>query len=155
MGISNNAILAFGFAMGDEVELPECLNIVSDNDDEEIEDSYETFDDMVVAKSGLAEPEGVREYDNGNNSPAWKEYYKKVDEIKATCPIELVWYCSCDYPMYFIALKNTKETALRGYVEKVSMREIRPEEIVVFKDFCKKYEIEYEDPAWSIFSMNG
>lgn len=150
MGVSNNAILAFGFALGDECERPQCLNVEGDEDD-----TYETFDDMVLAKSGLQEPEGKQEYKSKDNSPEWKHYYQKANEIMAACPVEIVWYCSYDYPMYFIALKGTEQKAYRGYAEKVTMREIKPEEIAAFKSFCEEYEIEWEEPAWSIFSMNG
>lgn len=146
MGVSNDSILAFGFSL--EEDRPDCLD-----DDEG--SSYETFDDMVIAKSGLKEPNDNTEYEHNATSPEWVEYYKKVNEIKATCPVEMHWFCSYEYPMYFISLKGTEKKASRGYVEEVNTDKIAEQAIEKFKQFCESYNIEWQTPKWYIFGMNG
>ena len=143
MGVSNDAILAFGFSLE---ERPECLDIDGKN--------YENFSDMVIDLE-LKEPNDSFEYPNDNNSPEWGKYYEDIKKIKENCPLELIWFCSYEYPMYFIALKGTKIQANRGYTELASMRNISAEDMDKLKDFCKKYSIDFKEPNWFLFSMNG
>lgn len=145
MSVSNDSILAFGFSL--EEELPECLNNAEGS-------SYENFEDMLIAKS-LVEPDSAHEYKSQAVTPAWIEYYKKVDEVKAACPVELVWFCSYEYTMYFMSLKGTKKSASRGYTEEVNTYAVSEEDIAKFKSFCEDYDIEWQEPKWYIFGMNG
>lgn len=145
MSTSNDAIVAFGFNL--EEERPNCLNI-------DQFDSYEKFDDMLV-KTTLQEPQENFEYEMKNNSPQWEKYYKEAQEIKNKCPVELIIFCSYEYTMYFIALKNTEIRASRGSVKNVKMKDISEKEIQEFKNFCQKYDIKWVEPQWSLFGMNG
>ena len=144
MGVSNDAILAFGFSL--EENRPECL--------ESNDKNYEGFSDMVVDLE-LKHPNDSFEYRRSDNSPEWRNYYEEVQKIKAECPVELIWFCSYEYPMYFVALKDTKIKARRGDIEMVKMRNISSQELDKLKDFCKKYSIEWKEPNWFLFGMNG
>ena len=146
MSKSNDAILAFGFSL--EELRPECL------ESSDLSQNYENFEDMVVALN-IIEPDKCFEYEGDSNSPEWKKYYEKVKKIKEACPVELIWFCSYDYPMYFVALKNTKITAHRSYTKLANLRNISIEELDKLKEFCKEYKIKWKEPNWFLFGMNG
>lgn len=82
---------------------------------------------------------------------------KAFDKEKGQFPFELVNYCSGDYPMYMLALKDGYSNS-RGY-----LTEIKPEEMTVdeekkkeLMDFCEKYELEFtEGPGWFLSSYWG
>jgi hypothetical protein len=155
MGISNNAILAFGFSL--EENKPTCLekrDCNSDSYDEDEGDSFESFDEMIVNRK-LTPPPGEYQYESQTKSSLWIEYHKKANELEKACPVTLEWFCSYDYPMFFIALKGTVSTAHRGYVKNVELKTISQSELDAFRKFCEDYNIEWKEPSWSIFSMNG
>jgi hypothetical protein len=147
MSRSNNAILAFGFSV--EEDKPSCLD-----DENALGGSYENFEDLMVAKL-LKKPSTIFEHNTGKNSPEWSDYYKKAQEIKTDCCLTLEWFCSYEYPMYFIALKETVTTAHRSNVESVNTYHIKDEKLEKFKQTCINLGIAYKEPKWCIFSMNG
>lgn len=57
--------------------------------------------------------------------------------------------------MYFLALRGSKTTARRGSPEKVATNPPDPQTIAAMRKFCEEHGIEWEEPAWHIFSMWG
>lgn len=131
MGVSTDAIVAFGFNLGEE--LPESLLATLDADEESWDFEY-----WVAARLGVADLE-------------WPERRKAVDAF----PFEIITHCSYDYPMYFLAASDTTQRARRGYPEALAMKEASPEQVQAMRDFCGEFEIEWEDPRWHLFSLWG
>lgn len=129
MGVSTNAILAFGFDLGDE--LPEALTQM----DEDADESWE-FEAWLESRLGVANDD-----------------YKVRRAAVEAFPFDLVTHCSYDYPMYFLAARGTEQTARRGYPEPVTMKEATPEQVQAMRDFCAEFEIEWKEPKWQIFSL--
>jgi len=72
--------------------------------------------------------------------------------------VELIAYCSYDYPMYILAAKGTEINAHRGSVKKlipeklIFDRSVNDEKI---RAFCEEYGIEYKQPEWLLNTING
>ena len=89
-------------------------------------------------------------------SQYWGEYHEflKINPV----PVELVNYCSGDFPMYILAIPETCKAARRGHPEKFDPSElvVTARQIEVLLDFCKTHAIEFEgDPAWYLSSYWG
>lgn len=89
------------------------------------------------------------------------EYYgeqRDFAEQSPKLPVELVNFCSYDYPIYVLAIPETCKSARRGYPErfvptKLVFTDEQKEDLL---EFCKTYEIEFEDgPAWYLSSFWG
>lgn len=133
MGTSANAILAFGFDLGEE--LPEALTHIDPEDDDA--DGWE-FDQWIVERLGLAD----------------QDYDVRRSAVQAF-PFDLITHCSYDYPMYFLAARGTEQVARRGYPTAVAMKEATPEQVQAMRDFCAEFGIEWSEPQWQIFSLWG
>lgn len=137
MGISTNAILAFGFDLGEE--LPESL--LGDSE-------YFDFEEWFASnKFSEAEPP------HGDYDRDWPDYWRRKREAIAALPYDVISHCSGDYPMYFLAARGTDLTASRGYPAKVVMPEISSDAIEAMRQFCTEAGIEWKEPDWHIFSM--
>ena len=86
------------------------------------------------------------------------EYYTHQSEFESAhpCPVELVNYCSYDYPMYIVAVSRTFLSCSRGYPEEIVVL-IPPlsEEKGKLIKFMDTYFGEYEDPKWWLSSLYG
>jgi len=135
MGQSTDALMAFGFDLGEE--MPESFTYDED-------DGFEA-DEFLL-----------RDYDV--TIPEWtpgigQDYWRKKDELIAGLPVEIITHCSGEYPMYFLAVRGTEHQARRGYPEKAPQRAIEQSEIDALRAFCEKHGIEWQEPSWHIFSM--
>lgn len=136
MGQSTDGILTFGVDLG---EYKDFMSIKGDDGD-----YSHDWDDFLYKISG------IEKYD-----------YSKLIEFEEALGVELVQYCSCDYPMYILSVAGTTTNVSRGYVEEIDPIEmaISPAQVAVLKDFWDKYivvehpeydENYYEDPPeWS------
>ena len=86
------------------------------------------------------------------------QYYAEKREFEKTipdCSVCLVNCCSCDYPMYILALKDSCLCARRGYPESFNPEQLKIKTKVLL-DFCEKYGIEHEnEPKWYLSSYWG
>jgi len=131
MGVSSDGILVFGIELGREDELPEFLYT---EDGDEIE-----FDEMVDAELGISD------LSYGERAEARKAY-----------PVDLVWHCSYDYPMYILAVPGTEVSASRGYPHEFTdgLPTVTQEQIDALKAWAAERDIEGE-PCWILTSMYG
>lgn len=141
MGQSTNAIMAFGFDLGEE--LPDSFEANAEDDGED-DGGFES-DDFLL-----------RDYDAG--IPEWQpglspDYWKDKRDALAKIPVDLIQHCSGDYPMYFLAVRGTQRTATRGNPTQASQYLIGQDEIDALRAFCDKHGIEWQEPKWYIFSM--
>src|SRR5688572_2990968 len=117
MGVSTDAIIAFGFDLGEE--LPESL--MTDADGEESFDWWNWLDIYL----GLGE----------------EEDYKVRSDARKSFPLDVITHCSYDYPMYFLAISGTENRADRGTPEDVSLSDVDAEKIEFMRAFCEKHGI--------------
>lgn len=91
------------------------------------------------------------------------KYYEEKEEFEKKnkkLPIELVNYCSCDVPMYIIAVKGSTFIGNRGYPLEFNILSLTTKETVENKniliEFCKKHKIEHgKGPEWYLSSYGG
>jgi hypothetical protein len=145
MGTSTNATVAFGFDLGDE--LPEKFRDTECDDD----DGGFDWEDIAAAEAGVIAPDG--EY--SSDDPRWPKYWDAKRKAAKRSAITLITHCSGDYPCYFLAINGTEVCASRGTPEKLNPKTIDPAHLQAMKDFCEKYEIEWQEPAWHVFSYWG
>jgi len=145
MGVSTDAILAFGFDLGDEEDQSLASRLGA------ADDEFEDFEDWIAVQAGAVYPAGH----SGIDSPEYQAYRAKRDAAISACPVEMVMHCSHDYPMHFIAVRGTKSRAWRGSPQAIIAGPVAPELIDAMRAFCEAHGIEWQEPAWHIFSMWG
>lgn len=129
MGQSTDAIIAYGFEIGEEDELPEFIGDAED------------FDDYLDKLSGLPY------YGEPGHSFADQRAFREQ------CPAELIGHCSGDYRMYILAVRGTQVLASRGSPVDVtnSFDTVEADKLDAFKKWCTERGIEGE-PKWLLFS---
>lgn len=129
MGVSSDGMLYFGFQVGGEEERPEWLG------------EYEDFDDWLVGQSALPE-----------DAP-----YEERKKVIEACPAELQLFCSYDYPMYILGIRDAEHCVNRGYLKEIGAAElaVEPAKIEAFKTWCAGQGIEWQEPKWLLCSMYG
>lgn len=149
VGVSTNAILAFGFDLGVE-GAEELAELFMPGVDTEEDESFE-FDEWIATQAGVVYPEEH----SGIDSPEFEDYSTKREAAIAACPVEVITHCSYDYPMYFLALRGTKISASRGYPVAITTPTPTAEQIAAMRAFCEQHGIEWQEPSWHIFSLWG
>lgn len=142
MGVSTNALIAFGFDLGEagdrEVDLSELFPDPDGGDEPQL-------DEWLLEKAGVV-------FKNGMN---YDDFKKKRDKVLAACPVALVEHCSNEHPMYLLAVRGTVKVARRGYAEPFELPQVSQEQIEAAKAFCDEHGIEWETPKWTLFSYWG
>jgi len=139
MGQSTDAILCYGFSLGDEEgETPVFLRAPEEDEDGEDKD----FDQFLLEKYA---PELVE----------WQlEYYDKRQAAINAVGVKLVRHCSCEYPMYILAASASVTEASRG--NPVDMGQHITGDITAWtaalKKFCADTDVEYKEPSWILCS---
>lgn len=140
MGQSTDAIIAFGFDLGEDLSDFKGLTEARKH-----EDGFTAgFDEMI----------GIKPY----KTEGWVSFAED-ERIRAEAPVALIRHCSVDYPMYFLAVPGTEQRASRGDPVDLEKRlpEISSGQLSAFISWCMKYEIELprSGPSWHIFSDWG
>ena len=153
MGISSDGQLSYGIPFDEDFVFP-----WSEYVDGEIYEWWEVengYTPLYHVFSGgeyapgftKDDPRVYEEYDNNNR-------WRKENPI----PIELVMYCSYDYPTYLIAAPEYNYSVSRGYASKIRLPS--HEEIAKYRktivDFCNKWGIEMPcEPDFYLTSLYG
>lgn len=142
MGTSTDAIIAYGFDLGAEEDLPEHLSALLCKHEHEVEPA-------------LAE-------DHGLNWPAWQAgggyaaYEAAQNAVLKQIPIDLIAHCSGEYTMYFLAARGSNQKARRGYPQALEPADLNADKFAPAVDamraFCDRHGIEWQEPKWHIFS---
>lgn len=142
MGVSTDAIIAFGISLPED--LPEAFKETVGEDLD--------FESYIYGLSGIQRPSLSYE-----NTQVWEAYWNSRREALAKFPLELITHCSGEYPMYILAARGTRIEARRGYPE-----EFNPKNLVVAEDkvdalrtFCEQCDIPCQNPGWLLFSYWG
>lgn len=149
MGVSTDAIIAFGFDLGEDK--PECM------------EEYDDFEDFIAHAEGWADP-------SPSGSPEWDAWYKTHEpemkaaweekrKIVAACPVEIIYHCSCEWAMFVVAIRGTETRAWRGSPRELGTAEtvlrVDPARVERAKAWCEKVGIPWSEPKWLLFSMWG
>ncbi len=184
MGVSTDGILVFGVDIGEDQEGMPWTSQLEEETDDEVEDPEETegedFEGFVYQLAGVPSMASLwEEYyawekqwktgDYVHDSEALDTYHRlnpewdrKLSEIYALrhkaleeCPVELIYHCSLDYPMYILGLKGHVHRARRGYPEVVESLEVDPVMLARAQEYCKMAKIPFESPRWLLASLWG
>lgn len=142
MGQSTNAIIAYGFDLGDE--LPESL--------QSLMSEYEgDSEEVLAADIGIELPQYTAGCD-------YSAYSASRNAGLADLKIDLITHCSGEYPMYFLAARGSNKLASRGNPTSLSARDLDDGKfdqgvIDAMHAFCDRHDIEWQIPQWHIFSM--
>lgn len=152
MTVSTNGQIAYGIVFDEGYEFPWS----AEESEDDIQDwwrrvngfkqSFELFD---------AEGNFINGVEDKTKTSAYFDEQREFDKARPL-PVELVNYCSCDCPMYMLAVPNVGETARRGYPEKFKPEalSVSPKQHQALMDFIKKYIPECdEEPGWYLTSL--
>lgn len=155
MGISTDGIIAFGWIFEDGFEFPWDFE-PWDSDEEswwmdvnEYQPLYSPFTDDGNYAEGFSRGDSriSKEYDN--------QFKWKMDN---PLPVEVLNYCSYEYPLYALVLPETIIRCSRGYPEKLPMtlKTPTPLQIEELNSFVQKYNIEVDsEPSYHLMSFFG
>ena len=155
MGISSDGQICYGISFDEDYEFP--WNGEWDGEADDIDswwlfevckykNPFELFDDDGEWIGGI---EATKEQRDAYFAP--RRAFKKAHPL----PVELVWHCSYEYPMYILATPGSVLTASRGYPKAIESLEARPSEVAALMAFCKEYNLEGDGPKWWLSSMCG
>lgn len=132
MGVPSDGVLYFGFQVGGEDEVPEWLEDVEDHE----------FDTFLCQKAGLT-----------YETSTWEERKKIID----ACPADLGQFCSYEYPMYVLFIREEEYRAYRGDIVELDLQEMQVEQKYIdeFKAWCLANDIKWQEPKWLLCSMYG
>ena len=144
MGVSTDAILAFGFDLGEEEELPEQLLELLQKHEHDV-------DDALADDHGFELPE----YEVGCD---YKEFAAKQAAAHAKLKICLIDHCSGECTMYFLAARGSERAASRGNPTALEPADFDTgrfgqDVLDAMRAFCDRHGIEWQEPKWHIFSM--
>jgi hypothetical protein len=162
MGVSTDAILAYGYDLGggDEWqvrELDEYGGLIPDTGgwvpDPETEDDYDLIE---LAERHLLNASGFTEtYEDGR-----KDYFARERAAKESLGVEFETYCSDESPMYLLAAKVL--TVARGYVEDaaafiLAAEQARPEMDAKLRAAVEALGVTpvQDEPKWLLVSYWG
>jgi len=140
MGVSTNAILFYGIAYDDDVEMP-------------WEDEIMDPEDFYARARGAKIPTVEYEMDKRAHERFWDERRK----LMRASGVEIGRHCSDRYPMLYLATRETEITAYRGFPKTVDPKGLVPPKDAdkKLKDFCETMGLPYRQPEWTLVSYWG
>lgn len=149
MGVSTDGILAFGILLGDE-DYP-----WGESDFEDWILSF--YPETTLIKPPI--PEDWRKKTPAE-AAAWAEYWQSKRTLLAQINVGCVDYCSSDYPMYALTVKDSVIQCSRGYPTKLTPDQLQEMATQAesysntLKRFCERAKISGE-PSWYLMSNMG
>lgn len=155
MGQSTDAYLFYGICFDE--------GALHDEDDEYTE-PQERLKRKLLEWSGFNEPEpefpeSARGRGRTPEWEAWKVLHDawEARKVAATLGVEVDAHCSCDYPMYFLTVKDIFFQAWRGDPKEIPLQELAQRDTseldARLKQACELMNWPYEQPKWYIASM--
>lgn len=165
MSSDTSGIVTFGVAVEEEHTLPfpwpPEYDDAQERDDDAHDDERGELGFYLARRQGIACPydDLGPEYDHDSGwatgyEPAdWDErtdaWHSAAMQAEKDAPIEIVWFCSYDCPMYIVALKGTTVMARCGEPQELLLPTIDPSRIEAAALFCKANGIlPFEQPKW-------
>jgi len=152
MGLSTNGEISYGVLFDEGYEFPWGDKDIDDwwLDVNGFKHSFEIFDEHGEYLNGVRPSDDVID-----------KWFEEKEDFKKTIPplpVEMVNYCSGDYPMYILAIPGTVQTANRGYPTKVSPGDmmISDSSLNSFREFITRFELKPSDTEnWYLTSYMG
>lgn len=153
MSVSTDGQICFGVLLEEGAELP--WN--DESYDGDIENWWLAINGF---KSSVEIYDEKGEYIGGkrpDDATITKYFDEKHDFLKKHPVLELVNYCSGDYPMYILAVPRTVLSASRGYPHEFnpSLLYVTDNERNSLVAFCKEHGLEVGEPRWYLSSYWG
>ena len=153
MGMSTDGQLCYGVRFDEGFEFPWA--------DKDIEDWWR--DTILGFKPSIEIFDSNGEYLNGKRPSdeqidAFFEERKAFSEKNKKLPVELVNYCSGDYPSYILAIPGSCKTANRGYPCIITDADMKVDAAAVeaLRAFLKEFELTPEgEEGWYLSSYLG
>lgn len=146
MGQSTDALLMYGFEIGDSEDGPMFWE---DEPDEDDAPEWETF---VAAKLGVPHPGDYSE----DKLPEFQVYWEAKRQVIAELGVEIERHCSGDYPIYVLTVKDSVSRAWRGDAKTFDVLPIaEPDWDQQLRSFCELVGIEPKKPTWLLASYWG
>lgn len=146
MGVSTDGILFYGILLDEDIDY-KFQNYYDEDTSEDIEVDWEEY---YAKQVGVIPPK--EEYDDTNPGD-YQKFWKESREAVAESHCEIGVHCSFDYPMYYVAVKEFRNS--RGFSTEISDLSVTYNLVEKLKSFCKIMEIEYQDPKWYLVSVWG
>jgi hypothetical protein len=137
MSTSTDAILFYGFACDDGDKNHEILC----GTDDEPEDGDDEADPQEASEA------------------RWRKAFDlpslaDVEKHQEKYPVVIGHHCTCDYMMYYVAIRKTELTASRGCPEKVRSFRVGLEWDDQLREFCKRMGLRAPKQfGWCLVSM--
>ena len=141
MGISSDAIIAYGIDLGEEWQ-----DLVPWNEED-------GFDDWYRARAGLPE------WEDGMSPEESSAFFAERRAVSETSPVADIYHCSYDYSMLILAVPGTELRAYRGDPKELpGLLDLDNEKVEAFRAALNEWGVlplKGEEPRWLLFSMFG
>lgn len=167
MGVSTDACIAFGVDYGEEAPWVDEEGEERFDSDELVkllpeyaalgQDPWEAIPDEVFAHGASPDFQTWKQ-----QNPQWEArrnaHVAATEKPETRVPITIETHCSCDYPMYIVAIKGTAHKAWRGDPKTLDLsdmiRSVNSDDLRRAAAFCEEYGIcDFEDPKWLLYSL--
>lgn len=156
MGTWATATLAFGFDLGSEEDArkifltPQIFH-PEDRLNEEDGDTWHDYDILNIYQEWCALQKGMLR--PPVKSHKWEEFTKVANQFKEEYPLTLIIYNTYGrYSGHFLALKSTEQT---GYQQKPKPIKTYDVDVSIFKEYCEKFNVPYQEPQWQMLCHYG
>lgn len=155
MGVSTDGQICYGILLEEDQELPWDSGQWDGNIEEwwlYAIQGYKNPFELYTAKGNYI---GLKPSEEKIN-----QYYAAQREFKKQCPalpVEPINCCSCDFPIYILAIPSSCRSASRGYPEAFKPRDLDvsddEDEIHALLAFCEEHGIDGDGPRWWLSSF--
>jgi len=164
MGVSTDGLLFYGVTIDSAEGSYNVLSRLRRGGDEGDDD--EEDEEVLAAAYGYVEPASgsdalweayQADRDSAEKLEAWRTARRAEQALKdSLVPVEVIQYCSNEYPMHALAVKGGSYSVARGSVERLGQSLVAdPEWREVLRDACERLGIPFEEPEWLLASYWG
>ena len=143
MGVSTNGEISFGIIFEEGYEFP------WDKFDDGLEEWWLYEVHQLKHSKQLFDEEGNYLNDRKCTDDEYAVYKAEQEAVmkEHPLPVQLVNYCSGDYPAYILAIPDFGANCHRGDPTELDISILRPDadDVKDLIDFCKRFNLEYEE----------
>jgi hypothetical protein len=132
MSVSTDANLYYGIQLEEGINLPWA--------------DIDYWEDFYIKKMG---------YEHSGPSKEFIKFWNIKNCLLNEQPCAISSHCSCEYPMYYIYIKESELYASRGYPCEIPEGHLYTKAVWnrQLEEFCKIMELPYSKPSWWLSSM--
>lgn len=143
MGLSAKAILFYGICYSDTLNLNQLYKEHGVDVDSPDFEEYPEFDTWYATKKGI-----IR-----NNFSSYTEFSNARNFVNDNSGCDVSYYCSSDYPMYFVYIIDTKYISYSGETTEISNLSVESDWNDLLKNYCDTLKLPYVEPKWLLVSL--